>query len=52
MLLRAMILLFLWANLTQRNIHQRWEDLLDRHGSSRGMINNSDLKKEFQASGS
>lgn len=49
MLLRAMILLFLWANLTQRNIHQRWEDLLDRHVFSTGMINYSDWKKESHA---
>jgi hypothetical protein len=51
MLLRVLILLLLWFTTAtgQRNIHQRWEDQLERNVSSTGMINYSDWKKEAHA---
>lgn len=49
MFLRVLILLFIGANLTQRNVHQRWEGQLERYVASTGMIDYSDWKKEAHA---
>ena len=51
MILRAMIFLILGVNMAvaQRNVHQRWEDQLQRYVAPRGVVNYSDWKKETHA---
>tara|TARA_B100001057_G_scaffold234376_1_gene234728 strand:+ start:5463 stop:6158 length:696 start_codon:yes stop_codon:yes gene_type:complete len=51
MIFRAIILLILWVNMLvdKRNVHQRWEDQLQRYVNPRGVVNYRDWKKETHA---
>ena len=51
MIFRAIILFILGVNMAvdKRNVHQRWEDQLQRYVNPRGVVNYRDWKKETHA---